>query len=873
MKRRRAPLLARLLLWVLASSDVRSEMIGDLDEVHARRSGMAGWLRSFRDAIEIGLTQMLHRLTDAAKSVARGMSWPEVRIAIRSNLRHPFLTATAVAALTVGITMATSGFALLDGVLFSELPVPDGDRYVTIDALPAPGFEQGRVTPDRFRVLRAAAHGLDYLGALQVAEQNATWDDGEVLPVLTATLTSTALGRLEAGTTLGRLLTPDDAVSAPRPGVLISEAFWTDRFGRQPDVLGAQLRLGGVDYTVVGVANPDFEFPVGPDAWLAMDERYLLGSPSEAGPPVRLFGVVGAGQTHASVQARLGAASRGFDQETPNAEPVLLQVRGFTDMVGDSPVIFLFTGLLGVLVLVLLVISANIANLMVARTAARSGELAVRSALGAPRIRLVTQLFLETLLMGSTAAVIGVWASLRLLASFRGMIDEMPYWIDFSLRPHMVAFVVGITVLASAVCGLIPALRATRRDVGAHMRSGGLGSSRAFGRFSGTMIAVEMALSVALLVTALVAAQGATEYANPQFDLPGDQILTASVALSAATPEGERLSRVHDIAESLEAIPGVQAAGVADALPRMFTATYTIEVESADGVSPLPTPAPLARIGTGFLEAVGGTPSIGRGFDAADYAPDAPRVALVNQPFVAKVLNGRNGVGRRIRITEEGDAATGEPAPWIEVVGVVPDLGMSLGNPSLAGGIYLPLKDPGFVYVAARVASDAAGFTTALRQALVEVDPALTVRRVRPLEEVSSEEGRFIRGMAAAMTALGGMAMLLSLAGMYAIMSFTVTRRTREIGVRVALGAQPSEIALQITTRVARQLIVGAVLGTGLGIALLQMRAMFMFHIPDAGPLVFLTVIGVMSAAGFLAAWSPVKQALRVLPQEALRAD
>jgi hypothetical protein len=274
----------------------------------------------------------------------------------------------------------------------------------------------------------------------------------------------------------------------------------------------------------------------------------------------------------------------------------------------------------------------------------------------------------------------------------------------------------------------------------------------------------------------------------------------------------------------------------------------------------------------GFLETLGARPEAGRLFGPADFGPNAPPVAVVNQPFVAKFFGGINPIGRRLRVIASDSRAP--RGPWREIVGVVPDLGLSAGDESMAAGFYVPMERDDVFHIALRTSGDARRLTAAVRTALADLDPGIQVREILPLQDVGREDRAIFAGLGAALAALGGMALLLSVIGTYAVLSLSVTRRTREIGIRTALGASRRQVLQPIMGRTILPPALGALAGIALGEAIVGARAIFAFRLPDGSGPWGLPVLGaIMIGAALLSAWVPARRALAIAPAEALRAD
>jgi putative ABC transport system permease protein len=380
------------------------------------------------------------------------------------------------------------------------------------------------------------------------------------------------------------------------------------------------------------------------------------------------------------------------------------------------------------------------------------------------------------------------------------------------------------------------------------------------------LLVVEIALSVALLNGAVTMARAFTAYYEEIPALPANQILTAQLG---RIPGPEMRDRVVAAAREL---PGVVAAGAGEQLPRLYPPPRPTAVEPiGDEPAMTPQPAPGIAVGNGFLEAIGASSVSGRLFTKSDFIKGAAPVAIVNEPFVKKFLGGRNPMGRRIRVDGSRDGS--EPQPWREIVGVVPDLGLSVGDPALAGGYYVPATGETLWYLAIRTTNDPLTLSAPLRAAVANVNVDLQLEGVRTLEAAGQEDRVFLSGVATALTAMGGMALVLSIVGIYALLSFMVTRRTREIGIRVALGAHHWQVLRSITGGAALYLAIGGLLGSVLGVAFVQLRSSILISIPAPGFWMPATIFLTLAIAGLIACWLPARRALGIKPAEALQAD
>ncbi|HYE86157.1 MAG TPA: FtsX-like permease family protein [Vicinamibacterales bacterium] len=792
----------------------------------------------------------------------RLISWGEVRLGLRLIVKQPILSVTVILALATGICFATMGYTFREELVNGSLPYAAGDRFARIFALTREG---ARVDLDieRYQAIRERATSFEYVGAVAVRPFTLTHARAEVESIDGTQLTPGAMRWLDAVPLAGRAFVAEDGAPGAEPVVLIRESLWRRRYSADAALIGRAITVGGEPRIVVGVMPDSFLFPASGELWMPLEEATLRNTRG-AVAGLRTFGVLRRDVAFETADAEVAQVVSPFPSSNDPDALARTLVRPFTADSDDSEIVA--SALVGVLVLLLLVVASNVATLVFARTWSRAPELAVRTALGANRARVVGQLFVETLLLGSVAAVIGLIAAHAALQYFRqAFADEgWPFWITLEPNPRVVFFVVLLTLLVSVVSGLLPALRVTRHNLRDSLQAGRGFAAGGFGRIGAVLLVLEIALSIALLNGAVTMARAFSSYVNEIPGLPQNRILTARLGRIRTPAERDR------VVAAARALPGVVAAGAGQHLPRLYPPPRPTAIEPL-GDEPVtgPRPAPGHAVGEGFLEAIGARAIAGRLLDATDFTPGAPPVAVVNEPFVAKFLGGRNPIGRRMRIDDRSSAERA----WREIVGVVPDLGLSVGDPELTAGFYIPVRDETLWYLAIRTTADPLALTAALRAAVANVDTDLQLDDVRTLEEAGYEERVFLSAIAMSLTAMGGIALLLSIVGIYALLSFMVTRRTREIGIRVALGARPWQVLRSITAGAAAFLMVGGVLGTILGIIFAQARAVILISIPAPGFWMPATIFLTLAIAGLTACWLPARRALRIRPSEALAAD
>ena len=870
-----APRVARWLTALAAPLDRRAEMLGDLEEVHRRRraTGAArAWVVTVFEAATIALALTGERV----RCALRVRDWyraGDLAQGLRLMQREPVVTLTATAALAIGVGLLTMGVATVETLLFSQLPFAGGERFVLINVWEEPERRPAALTADESALLAARATTLAHLGAVSQNRENATLQSDVVDEVNTAGITPSSLAFLPYEPIRGRGLHAADAEPGAPPVIVIREAFWRRAFGGSAEAIGATLDVDGVRRAIVGVMPDDFQFPSRPpDVWMPIREGFRDGRQALA-PGERLLGILAPGQTLDAARAQVAAIAAQVSGSRSNGRAMRFEVTTLTDLGPQAPI--MVSMIIAAVVSILIVVAANVANLVLARSFLRAREFAVRTALGASRVRLVAQISLEVLLLSGVAAILGGIAAQAVLRQFNAM-EDLPFWVDFTAGPRTMLVVLGGVGLATAIAGTWPALKVTRGDLLPTLQSGGeRGGDVRFGRVAGVMVVAQIAISVVMLHGALVLAESLGRYSGGGLELPAN-VLTTGLRFRETPPTGEP-ARAALTPEEVEAVaatlPGVAAVALTTALPRHSPAAPPVEVEPLPGQEPDgPRPAPVAEVSAGYFATLDAAATAGRLFTASDGRAGAAPVAIVNLPFARAVLGGASPLGRRIRTIEEG-----RPGPWREIVGVVPDLGLSVGDPSLAAGYYVPLvARPDvrrWLYLAMRVTGDPVAYVSPLRRALYQRDPTLVLNAPRRLEDVAGDDRAFFLWLSRALIGLGLVTLALALTGVYSMMALIVTRRTREIGIRVALGATGQRVAAAVIGRAAWQVAVGGVLGAVLAVLSLELRSVLVSRLGDGGSWTLPAVLLLLVCAGLWATGLPLRRALRVQPSEAMRVE
>jgi putative ABC transport system permease protein len=863
-----------------------------------------------------GVTQHKEALRDDRGLAALSGLSLDFKLGFRMLAKYPGLTIVGGLAMAFGFWVGTIAFVMVSMFLHPTLPLPGGDRIVLLRNWDvATSSEAPRALGD-FVVWRRALTSVTDMAAYRDATRNVITGTDDARPVQVAEMTASGFAVASARPLLGRVLTPaDEAIGAP-PVVVLGYDVWKARFAGDGAIVGKSVKVGDTYATVIGVMREGFAFPVAHDLWMPL--RWQAGDEAPgAGPSIRIFGRLAPGATLERAQlelATLGKRPAADHREThEHIEPQVgayarqFKNSGLEDVVAMAS-IQLFAAML------LTLICGNVALLLFARAATRQSELVVRSALGASRGRIVAQLFVEALVLGGVAAAVGLAAAdITLdrwgLPFLEANMGRMPFWIDPRLSPATVLYACALTVLSAVVAGVMPALRITR-GLGASLRQGTAGGGAV--RFSGiwtVVIVAQVAMTVAFPaivafersqarhVQTFPAGFAADEFIAVRLGTDAASVVSSDSVAVRAARDAQRArfgSALDALRARVAAEPGVVGATFADAVPRTWHDHYRVELDDPDaaaGSAAMGAEAPttplslvsLAGIDPSYFDVLQTPVIAGRGFDGRDLAPGA-RAVIVDQGFVDQELHGRNAIGRRLRFkANQGPRPLPgeEERPWFHIVGVVKDLGMSAPtDKQRASGLYLPTPPQGLsqVYMLVHAKGDPLAMVPRMRSIATAVDPTLRLSEFQRLSEVS-DAMLWILGLWTKITMLlTAIALLLSLAGIYAVLSFIVARRTREIGVRVALGASQRRIIVGIFRRPLIQVAIGVTLG-GLLIALAA-EGLAHSEMSNAGEGWSLALFGQLVAYGalmfvvcLLACVMPTRRALSVEPTEALRAE
>ena len=818
----------------------------------------------------------------------------DLRLGARMLRKHPGLTIIGGLGMAVGIAVSVGFFAFTLAHIYPEIPLHEGDRIVALENRDVRINNEERRSLHDFFTWREELRSVEDLSAFRTVERNLVTGEGPPELVMVAEMTAAGFQVARVAPLMGRYLVPEDEREGAPSVVVIGHDVWQNRFGGDPGIVGRDIRFGNDVQTVVGVMPEDFAFPENHAFWTP-----LRADPSDwarrEGPAIFIFGRLADGVSMEEAQAELTVVGRRTAEAYPesNAElrpMVMPYTHSLTDVQGIS---FWEVGVMnGMMSLLLIVVALNVAVLIYARTATRRGEIAVRSALGASRRRIVGQLFLEALVLSLGAALLGLaLAQVGVGLGNSIMETEMevgtPFWMDTGLRAGTVLWTVGVAVLAAVIVGVLPGLRVAGGRVQSDLRSLGGATGTRLGGLWTTLVVVQIAVAVAALPAAVNTGLDFMGSAATRSTFPAEEFLGASLRVGGsvdgtdspsdtADPALARFGqRVSELLRRLEAEPAVAGVAFSSGTPGHF-GRVRVEGMATPTESPAGHRVPSAAVSQGFFDVHDARVLAGRAFEPADFTDD-PRAVVVTQTFATRVLGGGEALGRRIRwvdtrlSAEEMEAA---PERWHEIVGVVEDMYVNRAAPEeVLPVVYYPVA-PGqtdWANIIVRVAEGGAGaFSTRLREVAAAVDPELRVRPYAMADSYRQERLAF-RLVALGVLLVLVSVLLLSGAGVYAMMSFTVSQRRAEIGLRSALGGQPWQVLAGVLARSGLQIGLGVAAGLVLaaGVELASGGGL----LGGRGAVLLPAFALVMGAVGLLAAWGPARRGLRVPPADALRAE
>lgn len=861
----------------------RDAIAGGLTEEEAdghARSQITDWDRIARDVSRADRAHRQPRLErlanvlDNAPGPTRGVQQMlshmirDVRFAVRQLLKSPGFSVVAILTLALGIGSSSAIFSVVNGVLLRPLPYPEPDGLVRVHEV-VPQYGRFSVAPANFLDWRKQSTSFERIAAYSGASGTLTWSDGPER-VQGGNVSWDLFELLKVRPALGAGFEEKHDTPGNNDVLILSHGLWVRRFGADPAVIGRSINFSGRPTTIVGVMPDGFYFPSRTaDFW-----RPIAINPANPPRGAHFLGVVARMKPGVTID-RAGAEMKGIAEQLalqyPNnsanesAEVVAL----LEQMVGTiRPALVTLLFAVGVVVLI---VCANIANLMLVRASIREREVAIRTALGAGRSRLIMQMLAESLVLALTGGVLGLALAYLAIPAIKTLgAGSIPRVADVSIDGVVLAFTMAASLVTGIIFGLVPAWHASRSGAAMALKEGGRSSVGAGGQWTRSALLVgEVALSLVLLVGAALLLRSFSKLTNVDPGFNPDGVLAFQVSLPAgAYGDDAKVQQYFDtLLERLSATPSVKSASAVQSLP--IRGSYVLSVVIKGQPTPKPGEEPSAnyRAVTPEYFATLGIPILrGRAFTRQD-SGTSPKVAMVDEAFVRKHYPGEDPLGRRIDIGNGTDDA--------EIIGVVGSVNYTGLDALPSPTMYMPTTQDGFstLWVMARTDRDPNALQPTVRQIVRDLDSNLPAYSMTPLVEVVSESVAQRRFSMLLILLFGVVALFLSAVGLYGVVAYTVSLRTREIGLRMAIGAMPSDVLKMVLGGGMKLAALGVVLGLGAAFALSQLVEAMLFEVEPSDPGSYAATAGLLLVVAALACYFPARRAMRVDPIVTLQQD
>ena len=808
----------------------------------------------------------------------------DLRFALRLLIKDKWFTAVAVIALALGIGVNATVFTFVNAVLIRGLPFNEPDRILVIATRDARGRDRSASYPD-FQDWRAATNTFASLSGFSGSTMNLS-DQGRTPERFQGPyISANAFKSIGQAPLLGRDFLPEDDRPGAAAVVLLGNGVYKNRYGSDPAVLGRTIKVNEVPATVIGVMPEGFKFPNNADLWVPLAQMPRLTEQKRDAPGIEVFGRLADRVTLAQAQSEMDTIARKLAGDYPDTnKDITVRVMTFNARVNGGQIRLIFLSLMGAVGFVLLIACANVANLLLARSAGRAREMSVRISLGASRWRIVRQLLVESVLLSIVAGLLGLGLALVGVRLFDAATQDVgkPYWIQFTMDRQVFAFFAAVCLGTGIVFGLAPALHVSKTDLNEVLKEGGRSGSSGMRarRWTSVLIVAELALTLVLLAGAGLMMRSFLNLYRLDVGVETSHLLTMRLNLpnqKYPTPEQRRVF-YQRLDQRLAGLAGIQAATIASNPPLGGGLTRLLSMDGKEiqkGEQP-PTVTQIT-IGPRYFETLGTRVLRGRAFDELDGTP-GHYTTIVNQRFAAMHFGNDDPLGRRIKLSVDGPSSPGAPPPeWVTVVGVAPTVRqqMQQGNDTPDPVAYIPLREqaPPFTLLMIRAQRDAASLTSMAREEVRAIDPDLPLFGVQTMDQQLAQQRWSFRIFGTMFAIFAVIALALSAVGLYAVTAYSVAQRTQEIGVRMALGAQSAQVLWLILRRSLVQMVIGLTLGLAGAVGVSQLLASVLFQTGSRDPVLLTAIVSLLVVVSMTACLWPARRATRLDPVNALRND
>ena len=828
----------------------------------------------------------------------------DLRIGLRVLIKEKSFCALAVFVLAIGIGAVATQFAVVNGVLLRGFSFHDPEQLVDVQLADPTNFTpnnfNARITTADYAELKEQQKSFqNFAGYLSGSTVNLTWN-GQPKRLQGGYITHDFFRTLGVAPVLGRDFLPEEDRAGVDKSVILSDALWRSDFGGDPDVIGKGVRVNGRAGTIVGVMPPKFSFPGNEQLWIPVNAEFPVKPRNDRG--INFMSIIArlkAGVTLEQAAAEVSSIAAGFAKAYPdtNKQFTLGYIRPLISAFTGGQLSGLLFTMLGFCVGVLLIACVNVMNMQFARATLRGKELAVRSSLGATRIRLIRQMLTESLLVASLGAVIGMliayWAANYLNDMVHNLPNPIPSWMNLTIDAKVLGFVVGATMLSAIISGLVPAWLSSRANAIDALKEGGRGNTgRAIGVITKGLVVFQILITCVLLIGALLQLQSIVKQQTINYGYDTGSILGARMGLMEGDyPTSEKRQLAYQrILRELQAAPQFEAVALTNRFRMVFSGNGPIEIEGKEyKLDSDRTTSEFENITPGYHDVLGQKLLAGRALTEEDSEQKMP-VAVINATFARKHFGNETALGRRFRTIQQNGT---NPGPWRTVVGVVSDVRMAgpFNNKTDGTGFYVPFFDSAFgpaapvpqaqqfgtAIVRPRGGQRPEALAQAVQQVVNKVDPNLPLYFVSTPKDAQDGFLAQNRIVAVMFAIFGGIGVLLASVGLYGVMSFSVNQRRQEFGVRMALGADAVRILKMVLGQGAWQIGVGLALGLGLTLLIAFVFSTgitnTLFQTNPRDPATYASVAALIAIVSLVATLVPAKRATRVDPMIALRAE